>query len=164
MKTVLYDIQQDKVISKEFDGGYYVDGKKPQLPTNIIELTVLNNTIPSYDSETQKLTGGNWVADLINYTYHKDWEVVDLTPYEIALKEWKHPEYAQKLHVHGSVLFTSTGTAYRSYIQDRGYPFEITPENDYLIWINDVLPDHEAYINSLVQNELCVITQRPQEF
>lgn len=161
MKTVLYDIVENKTTGKGFTGGYYVDGVKPELPINLVELTVTTVNPPLYDEDTQKLTGGNWTADLVNLTYYRDWHVVDLTEQELALRAWKYPQFEQKLFVHGSVLFTPMGTAYRNFLQDRGYPVEITEDGGYNIWINEIMPAHEEYINGLVAVELCVITQRP---
>lgn len=161
MKTILFNTLTNKVTHHKPTGYYMVDGQRPALPAHIAELEFLQATPPPHNPETEKLTGGKWQPNLSVGTYSQAWQIVPLTAKEIALRAWKHEAYPQRLNVHSSVLFTPMGTAYRNYLQDRGYPVELTEDGNYQVWIDVILPAHQPYIDSLVQQGLCSIHQRP---
>ena len=55
MITRLYNTQTQQFISREFSGGYKVDGKKPELPEHIVELEIVRESPSEIDSATEYL-------------------------------------------------------------------------------------------------------------
>jgi len=84
MTTTLYDTSTNQLIGGFRDGPYLVDGKPPILPSNVVELTVLVPTPPTYDKRTQYLQYTNYEADLVNKTWTQFITVINKTPEEIA--------------------------------------------------------------------------------
>lgn len=166
MKTILYntDTQQLEANGRVFDGGYKIRSvaQKPFLPAHIKELEYIDATPPTFDAATHKIGGFEWVADLNAETYTKVWNVVALSAKELAAIEWEHPEWGKRLDVHGSVLFTQMGTAYRNYLNDKGYAVEMQADGNYKVWIDTIEPSHQPYIDGLVNANLCTIHERPQ--
>lgn len=87
MTTTLYDTDTKQLIGGFRDGPYLVDGKPPVLPSNIVELTVVVPTLPTYDKKTQYLQYTDYQADLVNKTWTQFITVVDKTPEQIAQDE-----------------------------------------------------------------------------
>jgi len=81
MKTLLYNIQTNQVGSIR-QGEYLVDGKKPKLPSHIVELQVVEQERPSIP-DTQKLSA-EWVVDLENKEYRQEYTIYEKTKEEIA--------------------------------------------------------------------------------
>lgn len=87
MTTTLYDTDTKQLIGGFRDGPYLVDGKPPELPSNIVELTVVVPTLPTYDKKTQYLQYTDYQADLVNKTWTQFITVADKTPEQIAQDE-----------------------------------------------------------------------------
>lgn len=64
--TVLYDIETSEVLSWH-QQGYWVDGKKPVLPENIVELDVSYDEEPIIESGQKRVEA--WTVDLEHKTY-----------------------------------------------------------------------------------------------
>ncbi len=80
MKTVLYDINTKTILSTHFNG-YFVDGKKPTLPSNIVELTVIETEQPTYD--ITKNVEQTFTVDLEANTFAKSYTISDKTEEQI---------------------------------------------------------------------------------
>lgn len=79
-KTVLYNIITQKVLSIH-DKGYYVDGKKSELPSNIVELAFIENERPAYD--ITKNVEETFTVDLEAKTFTQSYTVTDKTEEQI---------------------------------------------------------------------------------
>lgn len=79
MTTILYDTDTKQLIGSFRDGPYLVDGKPPVLPSNIVELTVVQPTVPQYDPVTQYLQYTDYQADLVNKLWTQIITVIDKT-------------------------------------------------------------------------------------
>lgn len=83
MRTRLYNTETNEVFQIR-EGFYLVDGVRPDLPNNIIELNVqeLPETIPTYNNKTEKLIIDESV-DIENKLWILNYSVVQLTQQEI---------------------------------------------------------------------------------
>lgn len=90
MSTRLYNTQQNIFISEQFENGYYVDGIKPILPDNIVELTIIYDVSPEI-TEWQKTTPAT-LLDLEQKTFTYTYNIVNLTPEEIQFKRNQEAE------------------------------------------------------------------------
>lgn len=79
-KTILYNKDTQKVLSVH-DKGYFVDGKKPNLPSNIVELKVIENEQPAYD--ITKNVEQTFTVDLQAKTLTKSYTISDKTEEQI---------------------------------------------------------------------------------
>lgn len=82
--TQLYNTKTKEFISKIFPNGYYVDGKKPILPEDIVELEIVDTTVPEVPDNKKLITSR--IIDLENNTYTNSYNVVNLTKKEIKDK------------------------------------------------------------------------------
>lgn len=76
--TILYDKTAQQVLSYH-PNGYWVDGQKPELPSNIVELEVIYDNKPEPTS-TQKVVE-NWVATETQWV--QSFSLVDKTEQEL---------------------------------------------------------------------------------
>ena len=72
MITILYNISTKELISNPIINGYYVDGLKPILPTNIVELVVEDHP-PVLNSD--EILMNRWVIDLTRYEYRNEYTI-----------------------------------------------------------------------------------------
>lgn len=163
MRTILFNTETQEIKHHANEGYYKVRGKRPELPEPWVELEVENAARPTYDPETHELKHFPHAVDLQAKTYLDSYTVMPLSDYKIALRAWQYPEYALKLSVHGSVLFDSTGIAYRAYLEDRGFPVEMQEDGSYSIWLNDIEEVHQPFVTQLENNGLLTKTLRPEE-
>lgn len=77
MKTILYDVNTEKVIGT-FSNGYTIDGQTPSLPGNLYELAVIENPRPEFDSALQYTTRVR-VADLEAKEWKWEYTIHDKT-------------------------------------------------------------------------------------
>jgi hypothetical protein len=86
MKTLLFNNNTSKVISKIFDDGYTVDGKPQAVKPPIYELEYKPTTRPVYDSILQ-VASAVWIPDIVLKTYTQVWEVRDKTEAELITEK-----------------------------------------------------------------------------
>lgn len=96
MTTTLYDTNTKQLIGGFRDGPYLVDGKPPELPSNIVELTVIVPSTPQYNSVTQYLKYSDFAADLDNKLWTQTITVFDKTPAEIAEYEMQQQNQSRE--------------------------------------------------------------------
>ena len=82
MKTFLYDTNLQERIGPIRDGYYTIDGVRPELPENIIEITIVVNPDPVYDNTRQRLEYRERL-DIANKQLIKEKVIVNLTQQEI---------------------------------------------------------------------------------
>lgn len=85
MKTILYNSETNKIISRIFDNGYLVDGKHDNVKPPIYELEYKPTIAPNI-TETQ-IRYAIWVPDIALGTYTQVWEVRDKTEAELITEK-----------------------------------------------------------------------------
>ena len=82
MQTFLYNLDTNKQEGPIRDGYFTVDGQRPTLPSNFVEVEIVYPPQPNYDPSTQKLNYIEYL-DLLNQQFVKTYEVVNLTQEEL---------------------------------------------------------------------------------
>lgn len=82
MQTFLYNTDINERISEIRNGYYMVDGVRPNLPSNIIELVIYDIPRPEYNPNIEKLVYTEYV-DLSTNQYVKGYIVQNMTQQEI---------------------------------------------------------------------------------
>jgi len=157
MTTKLYNTQTQQIIYTSYNGYYTVDGVRPTLPENIIELVVVDTPAPNYNTITEKLSW-TWVVDSIALEYRKEWVIENKTPYEIAMEDWRYPQYLKRIIAPKELLFDDIGIKMYGWFQLNKLPVELIDTNIYL-WCNEILDEHQAIVDSL--DGVIVIEDRP---
>lgn len=81
MKTLLYNTETNTPGAIR-EGRYMVDGKIPELPSHIVELTIVENERPAI-SEDEKLSA-DWIIDLEKKEYRREYTVIKKTKEELT--------------------------------------------------------------------------------
>ena len=153
--TILYDKTEQALLSWH-PNGYLVDGKKPQLPSNIVELDVVYADKPT-PSATQKLVESWEVTDT---QYKQVFTLVSKTAYEIAVDDWKHMEWAIRITSPKSMLFqTSIGAPMFAYLTVNKNLIINKDDTDYYIYVNTI----EDEFNDLISTYNLKIENRPTQ-
>lgn len=148
MKTILINTETGKLIN----GVIYPDGYRAKYPQgklkhNEAEAQVIETPRPDFNPDTHKVIQLEWEIDTIALTYTRKWEVVPLSDYEIALREWVHPEYAKRIRVLDNKALKIQMTNVLIYWDEEGMPRDM--KNGYIrLWCNQILPEHTAFIDS----------------
>lgn len=145
MKTVLYNINTNKVISKIYPNRYNLPIKE----SHIIELEYIDTPKPEY-SNTQKISSyfehqdGKWV---------KVWTIANKTAYELYIEDWKYINLPKRFIAPSSLLIEYPGI--ETWFRYQGLPIEKRGINMYL-YLNEVEEEHlELYqmLKSLIIEE-----------
>lgn len=153
--TILYDKITQSVLSWH-PNGYLVDGKKPQLPSNIVELEVVYANKPT-PSATQKVVESWEVTDT---QYNQVFTMVDKTAYEIAVDDWKHMEWAIRITARKSMLFqTSIGAPMFAYLSINKNLIINKNSTEYYIYVNTI----EDEFSDLITNYNLTVENRPTQ-
>ena len=142
--TILYNIDTKTTISRYFEKGYYIDGKKPNLPINIVELEVVN-VIPELN-ENEYLIDKGFTVDLENKRYVKVWEVKVKTPEELRLEEWGEVNYSLRIVAPKQLVFQYP--AIEIWFRLNGLPIRTDGDN-ILLYCNEIMPEHQALVDAL---------------
>ena len=159
--TRLYDITKEKFISKRFDPYYTVNGDRPELPENIVELEIITPQRPQIDQNTHKL-----VKDIqFNFeekTYTEQWLSVELSAYEIAMKDWESPEHAKKIIADADMATTDFGIAMFTHFNVRQLP--ILPKGDKVhLYCHEIQPQFQGAVDFYVLEGKVTIENRPEQ-
>jgi hypothetical protein len=152
MQTLLYNKDTQKITYHQPQGFYKVNGERPILPDNVVELTITRAIQPVFDGEIEKLERKE-VVDLENREYRTEWDIVPLSEQELLARTWKYPEYSKRLDVNENVLFTPMGSAYYAYLQLQGYPIE-KDGTTIKVWLDEIAPNHQPFIDYLKNEQL----------
>lgn len=148
MTTKLYNTITQQVIHTTYSGYYTVDGKRPQLAPELVELVVTEQPAPNYDSSTQRATS-SWQADLQTLQYIQSWTIQDKTQYEIAMEDWRHPQYQKRIIAPKELLFDDIGIKMYGWFQLNGLPVELVSDTYIYLWCNEILPEHQTIVDNL---------------
>ena len=86
MRTFLYNLDTQERIGEIRNGPYLVDGLPGPLPSNIVEITIVEEPLPAFDYDTEKTVRTD-VLDLNRKELRITFEVVQLTPEEIEARK-----------------------------------------------------------------------------
>jgi hypothetical protein len=82
MRTILYNADTGKVLTRPLEGGYRVDGQPRAVEPPIYELQVIDTPAPDYDRDTQRVSHERQ-ADLSAGWWVTVWTITAKTPEEI---------------------------------------------------------------------------------
>ncbi len=152
MTTILYNKETEELEGDFREGWYKVDGVRPQLPDNIVELEVEYENMPSYDQTTQRVENA-WTVDLVNNKYIREWVVIDLTQQEIdtitALEDWKEPNFVKRIVAPISLIMDDVGTKMYTWFTIDELPIKNLNNGTVHLYCNNILPEHQHIIDSL---------------
>jgi hypothetical protein len=160
MTTKLYNTEKQQIIHTTYGGYYTVDGKRPQLPPNVVELLVVNTQPPTYN-ETTQYVNSDWQVDLQTLQYIQSWTIQDKTQYEIAMEDWRHPQYQKRIIAPKELLFDDIGIKMFGWFQLNGLPVELVGDTYIYLWCNEILPEHQTIVDNL--QGIIQIQDRPVE-
>ena len=122
---------------------------------------MVEETQPSYDPETQKITS-DWVIDLTAKEYRKEFTVVNLTPKELAAKAWKHTDFSTKLIIDESVGGTPVGSKHFIRFENMGNPVEYNEANkQFHVWVKQIDTDYQSELQSFIDQGLITVENIP---
>ena len=119
--TRLYDIEKEEFISKVFDPYYTVNGERTELPENIVELEIITPQRPQIDQNTHKLVK-DIQFDFERKTYTEQWLSVELSAYEIAMRDWLHPQHSIRVVADTDLVVTDFGLAIKAWCELHDLP------------------------------------------
>ena len=123
-----------------------IAGQPHPLPEHYIVLEVINNPAPDYNPATHRLTS-EYIVNLEELQYVRVWTEVALTAYELAVREWVHPEWAKRIKVMNEPALKMKMANVLTYWDDEGFPRDT--HNGYIrLWCNEVLPSHQVFIQT----------------
>lgn len=168
MKTILYnkDTKQIKHHAKE---GYYTittsEGgtHRPEIPEPWVELVYENTPKPIYDINEYKISF-EWVIDLQAKTYTKTWTIIALTQYEKDVRAWGNMNYAKKLEIDKSFIFTPVGASYLHWFDLLGLDRFYDEDTGKLwVYIETVEGVNQGGLSQYLQDNTIIVHSRPVE-
>lgn len=142
--TILYDETTQTVLSWH-QNGYFVDGKKPVLPSNIVELDVIYATKPT-PSATQKVVESWEVTDT---QYKQIFTLVNKTPYEIAVDNWVYMQWALRITAPKTMLFqTDVGAPMFAYLSINQNIIINKDDTNYYVYVNTIEQQFQYIIDT----------------
>ena len=154
MKTTIYNTTTEEAGAFR-KSPYMVDGKPGKLPSNKVELKVIENDRPTTDQD--EVAESTWVADLENKEYRKEWTVRQKTEKELALDNWKHPEFLKRITAPKQLVVAYPGIEAWFRIND----LPIVKNTDTItVYINRILEEHQGFVDE--NKEVLVIEDRPE--
>ena len=161
MKTILYNTAQKTVTYHAQSGYYKVDGVRPTLPNDVVELEVI--TTPPNTTSNEVLERGAPSADVASgFFYPVTYTVRDKTAAELAAEQWKHPQYMKKLTFSRDLLGVALVMEFvieMVVINKQPYEFDA---NNFSVWGNSAPVRYTTAIQSAVQSGLATAENRPQ--
>lgn len=99
MATVIYNTSTQKTTTQFMPNGYLVDGQPGTLNAPLVELTIVYSAEPTPNINDNGIptqwVSAEWVADLVNDEYRKEYQLNDYTAEQIA--EFEHQQYLASL-------------------------------------------------------------------
>ncbi|MFP4018899.1 MAG: hypothetical protein ACLFUH_06585 [Bacteroidales bacterium] len=134
---------------------YLVDGKPGKLPSHKVELTVVEKDKPTV--EDTEIAESKWVADLENKEYRKEWRVRDKTEKELALENWRYPDFKKRITAPKSLVIEYPGIEAWFRIND----LPITKDNGTItVYVNRILEEHQSFVDE--NEDKLTIEDRPE--
>lgn len=161
VRYILYDSNNQVITKLPKPGLYTIDGSPAILPENVYQLEVVD-LVPDYNTGTHKLVEGQWVVDLDNLQYVKQYSVVEKTAYELAVEDWVHMDYTLRIKCPLSFVMDDVGLKFHNWFIACGYP--IVRNGSYLhAYCHTISPDHQAVVDQLLQANIIELHNRPED-
>ena len=120
-----------------------IGGKPHPIPAHYVIVEVIDTPAPPYDSAIERLKS-EYVLDLEAKTYTLTHEVIQLSEYEIAMRDWEHPDYEKRIVAPEILLMQFANVL--THFQAHGFPTKVTDTKVYL-WCNTIRDEHIIMIN-----------------
>lgn len=145
-KSILYDALENRILCHCPDG-YLVDGKPHPVEIPIYELQVIENPMPPYDPDNQRVEQ-TWRVDLAAGQYQQCWEVYTLSEADKARMSWLHPDYKLRIVAPLQLALTDIGAKIYTWFNINSLPVEKAGDMVHL-YCNEILPEHTAILTEL---------------
>ena len=152
-KHILYNTTTEKVIGKPYKGTYTDHWPRLKLKEWEVELEVIETPMPPYDYDTQRVINEGY--KVIENKYVRTWRTEPLTAYEIAIRDWMHPEYEFRIIAPAELAFTDDGPKLKAWFDLNDLPIEKLQTGMIRVYCNTILhPDmlHQYQDFILIEN------------
>ena len=159
MKTIIFNTDTGKIESHHPDG-YKVNGKiQPlgEIEPNILHLEYVINPMPAYDMETHRIETS---FEVIGDTYAQTWQVIELTPQELHLRNWDEPNYEIRILASKDLVFDDIGSKMFAWFNLNGLPIKDKDKDSCYLYCNKILEKHEPLITHLY-NDITIEFKKP---
>lgn len=126
-----------------------------------IKLQVIKQEKPSINPNTQRLHRLDPVIDTEAKTYTEGWEVIDLTDYEIAMRDWEGGDLQIRIIAPIQLILDDFGVKMKGWFELRGLPVIAKGEFVHL-YCNEIQPQFEDDVNQLLEGQVIQIQQKPE--
>ena len=143
IKTVILD-KQNMIVGGPYAGGYAAEFPEGIINDGLRERPYQTTAIPLYNPDTQRVVDLGYLYTKKTDSYVQKWEVLALSPYELAVRDWPHLEYAMRI-----VAPIALGEKYpgiKIHFELTGLPVEVKNGLVYM-YCNIILASHETIIN-----------------
>ena len=127
---------------------------------DVIKLQVIQQERPEINPETQRLKRLDPVIDLNEKTYTEGWEVIDLTDYEIAMRDWEGGDFPLRIIADADMATTEFGIAMFTHFNIRQLP--ILPKGDVVhLYCYEIQPQFQGAVDYYVSEGKVTIENKP---
>jgi hypothetical protein len=143
-KHILYNTNTETIEGRPYNGRYIDKYTQGKLNNGIIELEVIDVPAPHFDPTTHRAKQLEWEIDTFAETHTRQWEIVPLTEYELAVREWKHTEYEKRITAPKMLTIQFAGVL--KWFEIENLPFH-SDENFIYLWCRFIRPEHQGLID-----------------
>lgn len=127
---------------------------------DVVKLQVIKGERPK-PSETQRLVKLQPVINLAEKTYTEGWEVIDLSEYEIAMKDWESPAHPIRIIADADMATEDFGIAMYTHFNVRQLP--IFPKGDVVhLYCFEIQEKFQGAVEFYVGEGRVVVEERPE--
>jgi hypothetical protein len=155
MKTIRYNTETGKytVHSEQYKT---MDGKPGRIDPPHVQLELVEIDKPQYNQQSQKLKK-EYIFEVnppphdlygINGTATESYTVMDYTEYELAVRDWVHPEYKLRIVAPVELIMQDIGIKMYVWFQLNNLPVEKVNGGVHL-YCNEILTSHQSIIDGL---------------
>ena len=121
-----------------------IGGKPHPIPAHYIIVQVIDTPAPPYDSAIERLKS-EYVLDLEAKTYTLTHEIIQLSDYEIAMRDWLHPH--RNFKIKAPKHYARTMPEMVAWFQINNFEIDTESDNYFAyIYINEVLEQDEQLL------------------
>ena len=130
---------------------------------DVVKLEVVKGEKPeNFNPETQRLVRLEPKKDLSAKTYTEGWEVIDLSEYEIAMKDWEGGDFAIKIVAPIELILDDFGVKMKGWFELKGLP--IIPKGETVhLYCQEILPEFSETVQGLEDAGIIQVIDRPVE-
>jgi hypothetical protein len=144
MKHLIYNTIDNEIVVPPYNGLYTDNHPRGILKPYEIELEVIDVPTPPFNPATHRAKQLEWEVDTFAKTYTRQWEIVPLTEYELAVREWKHTEYEKRITAPKMLTIQFAGVL--KWFEIENLPFH-SDENFIYLWCRFIRPEHQGLID-----------------